>query len=162
MFGNPLIVNRGIDSDRVEGVLQRLPAILAGQPAKLFLLIGINDIADKKPTEAIISSYKKIVTLVRTQSPQTELYLQSVLPVNHTPYNHYIDNRDVEALNRQIARLADGENSHFVPLHEAFLADNKTELAEQFTYDGVHLSGEGYLTWKQLVEPYLLQISTDK
>ncbi|MGP6139931.1 GDSL-type esterase/lipase family protein [Jeotgalibaca sp. A127] len=152
MFGNPKIVNRGIDSDRVGGVLTRLSQIVTGQPAKIFLLVGINDISDQTPLSEIATVYQEIVATIREKTPDTQLFLQSILPVNHSTYGHYIDNQVVVDLNTQIAQFADGHTIHYVALYDTFLADNKLEMAERFTHDGVHLSGEGYANWKKQLE----------
>lgn len=45
LFNNPNIKNRGISSDVSMGVYDRLDPIIKGKPAKIFLMIGINDIA---------------------------------------------------------------------------------------------------------------------
>ena len=44
-LGNKHVRNRGIIGDEVMGVYDRLHQILPGQPAKLFLLIGVNDVS---------------------------------------------------------------------------------------------------------------------
>lgn len=45
LLGNPHVKNRGISGDRTDGVLDRLHVITKGKPAKIFLLIGINDLS---------------------------------------------------------------------------------------------------------------------
>lgn len=45
LFDNPNIKNRGISSDVSMGVYDRLNPIVAGKPAKIFLMIGINDVS---------------------------------------------------------------------------------------------------------------------
>ncbi len=43
--GKKNVRNRGIIGDEVMGIYDRLHQILPGHPAKLFLLIGVNDIS---------------------------------------------------------------------------------------------------------------------
>lgn len=45
LLGNPHVKNRGISGDRADTMLDRLHVITKGKPAKIFLLIGINDLA---------------------------------------------------------------------------------------------------------------------
>ena len=45
LFQNTYVKNRGISGDICMGVYDRLDPIIKGKPAKIFLLIGINDVA---------------------------------------------------------------------------------------------------------------------
>ena len=53
LLGNPHVKNRGISGDRTDGVLDRLHVITKGKPAKIFLLIGINDLSGGRSIEEI-------------------------------------------------------------------------------------------------------------
>ena len=59
LLENPHVKNRGISGDITFGVLQRLKEVTEGKPAKVFLLIGINDISRNIPDELIIDNIKK-------------------------------------------------------------------------------------------------------
>ena len=48
LLNNKHVKNRGISGDICMGVYDRLDAILKGKPAKIFLLIGINDVSRGK------------------------------------------------------------------------------------------------------------------
>lgn len=45
LFSYPNIVNRGIGSDTITGVNNRIDSIVKLRPSKVFLMIGINDIS---------------------------------------------------------------------------------------------------------------------
>ena len=83
LFGMNNIKNRGITSDVISGVEQRLDQVLRGKPKKIFLLIGINDISHKLSAEQIASNYERLVDRIISGSPQTKLYLQSIMPINN-------------------------------------------------------------------------------
>jgi len=82
LFGDARLKNRGISGDVTWGVLDRLSEVTAGKPVKIFLMIGVNDLARGKTVEEIIANYETIVERIRRETPQTQLYIQSVLPVN--------------------------------------------------------------------------------
>ncbi len=42
----------------------------------------------------------------------------------------------------------------FIDIHPDFL-NNKGEMDEKYTYDGVHLTEEGYYLWADLIRDYL-------
>ena len=77
MFHNPLIKNRGISGDVTQGVLDRLGEVVESKPAKIFLMIGINDLARGLTEKEILANIESIIREVRKKSPETKLYLQS-------------------------------------------------------------------------------------
>ncbi len=62
----------------------RLPQVIQLKPAKVFLLIGVNDLKRGVPVEYIVKNYDRIAATLKATLPKTKLYLQSVLPV-HEP-----------------------------------------------------------------------------
>src|SRR5688500_3134149 len=61
LLGNPVVRNRGISGDITFGVLERLHEVTEGAPAKVFILIGINDISRNIPDSVIIGNYEKMI-----------------------------------------------------------------------------------------------------
>ncbi|MBC7615688.1 MAG: sialate O-acetylesterase, partial [Pedobacter sp.] len=78
----PNAKNRGISGDITFGVLERLEEVISRKPAKVFILIGINDISRNIPDEVILSNYKKMVSRIRAGSKKTMIYFYTLLPVN--------------------------------------------------------------------------------
>lgn len=149
LFNNPSVKNRGIGGDRIKGVLLRLPEITESLPKKIFIEIGINDLASQINTSEIKSIYKTIVDSIRSVSPKTKIYIQSVLPTET-----YVKNDSAILLNRKIKKLADENSLTFINLYDKFL-DGNGNLNMQLSYDGVHLNGKGYLIWKEAIESYV-------
>ena len=76
------IKNRGITADVVAGIKDRLPAIIKGRPAQIFIMAGINDISHDLSADSISGMIWDIVSQIRQESPSTGIYVQSLLPVN--------------------------------------------------------------------------------
>ena len=121
LFPNYNTMNRGISADNTFGVLYRLHEVIQRKPKKLFILIGINDISKNIPDEVILHNYKKIIDSIQQQSPSTKIYIQSILPTN----NNYKDFKN----------------------HQ----NKKEHILFVNTDDGLHLTGEGYLKWKEVL-----------
>lgn len=142
-------INRGIGGDVTFGVLHRLEEITQRAPEKLFILIGINDIGKDFPPSIIIDNYRRIVQRVREDSPSTQIYIQSILPVNPMVQNfpqHYDKGRYVVTVNRLLKDLASSNQVHFIDLYPLFL-DDEQNLKTTLTYDGLHLNEAGYNVW---------------
>lgn len=158
LFGNPHVKNRGISGDICMGVYDRLDAVLKGKPAKIFLLIGINDVNRGTPVDTIVSRIGMIVDKVKACSPDTKLYLQSVLPVtDHYKMfeGHTSRWKMVPEINDGLMRLATGKNVTYVDLYSHFVDPATGKMNPDYTNDGLHLLGRGYVRWADIVKPYV-------
>lgn len=153
MLNNKNVVNRGIDSDRITWLNERMPNLLASKPSKVFLKIGINDIWDGKRSPQIVEEYSVILDQFKTIE-NCKVYVQSCLPVNNTEYKHKINNQDVQEVNAQLEKLAHAYGYEYINLYDAFI-NERNELKVEYTHDGAHLTGEGYVVWKEQIEKYI-------
>lgn len=157
LFQNPNVKNRGISGDTTQGVYDRLDALLKGTPAQIFLLIGINNVPRGESADSIAAGIRRIVQRIRQESPATEVLVQSVLPV--TPQYGKFDGHTsrwqlVPEINRRVRRLAQEEKVTYIDLFSHF-ADAEGKMKPKYTNDGLHLKGNGYLLWKEVVQPFL-------
>lgn len=146
--------NRGISGDITFGVLQRLDEVIEGKPAKVFLLIGINDISRNIPDSLIVENYKKIITRIQQASPKTKIYLQTLMPVNNTFTqfkNHYNKDQHIEFINKSLREMAQTCKVQLIDLHPQFL-DSEGKLKKEFTEDGLHLNAAGYTHWASILK----------
>ena len=143
------VQNRGISGDNSFGVLARLPQIVQAEPAKIFLLIGVNDLKREVPANVIISNCERMLSMIKAGSPRTKVYVQSILPVNDTiliePFKK-VTNANVALVNKAYEELAKQYGYNFVNLHEPF-ADAKGQLKRAETPDGLHLKVSSYPAW---------------
>lgn len=153
LLGNTNARNRGISGDISFGVLERLNEVTEGKPAKVFILIGINDISRNIPDSFIVSNYKKIVERIKKESPSTKIYFQTLLPVNNefTQFkNHYNKDEHILHVNEELKKLAQKEKITLVDLYPHFLNAEK-KLDKKYTVDGLHLNADGYKVWKEIL-----------
>jgi lysophospholipase L1-like esterase len=155
LFNNSKIKNRGIAGDRTDGVLLRLNDILSSSPAKIFIMIGYNDLKNGRAIPDILQNFKKIIENIRTNSPQTAIYIHSLLPVHNAVYRGKVDNRDIINLNHQLAKLCERHNVVFIDLFSSFCGDDNQLLAEFASNDGLHLSGKAYLKWRSIIRKFV-------
>lgn len=83
LFDNCHVKNRGIVGDIIPGFFERLDPILKGQPRKIFIMGGVNDISHGVSADSIVSSMTQVVTTIQARCPKTEIYVQSMLPFNN-------------------------------------------------------------------------------
>ncbi len=160
LFPGAMARNRGISGDISAGVLHRLEEIAKGKPKKVFLLIGINDLARNISPDSLVRNILHISHFLRQESPSTQLYVQSLLPVSDVYgkfSGHTGKNTEVLEVNRRLLLLAKENGYNYLDLHSGF-CDAQGKLSQDFSNDGLHLTGKGYLLWKRLVYPHVLDL----
>jgi lysophospholipase L1-like esterase len=141
--------NRGISGDITFGVLERLSEVTEGRPAKVFILIGINDISRNIPDSFIINNYQKIIQRIKKEAPSTKIYFQTLLPVNNefTQFkNHYNKDEHILHVNEELKKMAVKEKITVIDLYPHFMNAEK-KLDKKYTIDGLHLNASGYKVW---------------
>lgn len=159
LFNDPRMKNRGISADRSSWLLDRLDPIIKGQPRKLFLMIGTNDLAAGVTPEAVAANTAVVISRFLMESPKTELYIQSILPVNGVDTqskhkNHWDRGAQIIETNNRLKALCAEYGITYVDLYSALL-DDRGLLDKRYTNDGLHLMGAGYLVWKAQIEKYI-------
>lgn len=152
----PTARNRGISGDITFGVLERLDEVTEGKPAKVFILIGINDISRNIPDSVILDNYKRMIRRIKAASPTTKIYFNTLLPVNNTfgSRAHFNKDEHIQHINEELKKLGAVEKITVIDIHDKFLDADK-RLDKTLTYDGLHLNGEGYTRWAAILKPYL-------
>ena len=148
----PQAKNRGISGDITFGVLDRLQDIIDTKPAKIFILIGINDISRNIPDEVILANYKKMISRIRKDSRRTKIYFNTLLPVNSSFgkfKNHYGKDEHILYLNNEIRKLTT-KRVKVIDLYPVFL-DQDNHLRAELTKDGLHLIPNGYQVWAEFL-----------
>lgn len=157
LFGNPHILNRGINGDVVSGLRERLPSVTAGRPAKIFLLCGVNDISHDLSADSIATALGELIGEIRAQSPATRLYVQSLLPINNS-FGRYKaifgKEQTVRDVNRLLRPIVERSGATWIDVHQLF-ADQEGNLRADLTNDGLHLLAPGYAIWRDALRPYV-------
>ena len=161
LFGDLRMKNRGISGDVTAGVLHRAASLAKGRPAKVFLLIGVNDLARGLSTDSVVRNILTFASYLRQESPATRLYVQSLLPVSKAfgKFGGHTNKGDsILKVNRILREQAAAQGYSYIDLHSSF-CDRSGNMDARYTNDGLHLMGEGYLLWRHLVFPHVHGIS---
>jgi len=158
LLTNPKAKNRGISGDTTDGVLFRLGEVTRSKPAKVFLLIGINDLSRGVSRDTVYLNICRIAQKIRKDSPKTQVYIQSILPVNDSFglfKNHTNKTDDVLWVNAQLKTCCAKEQFQYIDLYSRFKMVDSERLNPQLTNDGLHLTGDGYFLWAEIIKPYI-------
>ncbi|MDF9798347.1 lysophospholipase L1-like esterase [Catalinimonas alkaloidigena] len=153
------VINLGKGGDTVEGVLFRLDEAIQLEPAKIFLLIGINDIRYGLKKSVIIDNYDLLIRIIKEKSPYTELYVQSVFPlIEKSEHSQQATNEKIVDINQSIKRLTDIYGIQYVDLYGFFTFHS--QLKPEYTDDGLHLNEKGYKLWERVIHGFVYSNDT--
>lgn len=152
------VVNSGISGNTTEDILDDMKKrVYNYNPSKVFLLIGTNDLIHDISVEEIVSNIEKIVNEINSNKPQTEIYVESVYPVNDNLDEDKVDvrnNDDIMEINKKIKEYCDENNYTYINMYDKLL-DDDGNFSEEFTDDGLHPNGKGYEAITEELKKYL-------
>ncbi|HJF33837.1 MAG TPA: GDSL-type esterase/lipase family protein [Sporosarcina psychrophila] len=147
-FPDEVVLNRGIRNDVSKGVVNRIKEVVGRNSKEAYLMIGVNDIrysTDRKNFQ------KHITAIVKSfESENSKLFIQSILPVNNKLFGNEVSNEKVNQFNEVLQRIAEENGIEYIDLHSSFV-DQNGQLDEKYTIDGLHLNGEGYKVWMDVL-----------
>ncbi|HUW92728.1 MAG TPA: GDSL-type esterase/lipase family protein [Bacteroidales bacterium] len=157
LLGNKKCLNRGISADVTEGILLRLYAITRVKPSKIFLMIGVNDLSKGRSVEQITEAYRLILDRVKAETPRTDIYIESVLPVNPVTglsAAHRNKTEMIMQLNASLRSLAAEYGYPYIDLF-TLMADENNYLPKKYSIDGLHLTYAAYKVWADAIREML-------
>lgn len=150
LFKSYKVKNRGIGGNNSKHILGRIKGIAQGHPKKIFLDVGLNDIRSSMPLDYIFFNYKAILSIIKQESPTTQIYVQSVLPVGQTEKKY---EKSIMAFNQIMEKYCQEQHINYLNLYHSFVEDGI--LKPNLTYDDIHLNGNGYEVWKEEITDFV-------
>ena len=157
LFDNCHVKNRGIVGDIIPGFFERLEPILKGQPRKIFIMGGVNDISHGVSADSIVSAMTQVVTTIQARCPKTEIYVQSMLPFNNdVRLWKLLKGREQVVVdgNKGLESMCQRLGVTFINLYPPFVGEDG-KMKSEYTNDGLHLMGGAYLIWRDALLPYI-------
>ncbi len=150
-FPDYVVVNLGISGETVEGLLARRERIRSQieVPEYVFLMSGINNIANEQ--YGMIESYREVVRNLVTWYKQSNVVIQSILPVDLP----WINNSIISEVNRNLEKIALEYTATFLDIYTTFIDAKGHPKIGYLSEDGVHLAYKGYEVWANEVEKIL-------
>jgi hypothetical protein len=139
--------NRGIGQDTSAGLLRRWDDTVAPLSASdIFILIGTNDVLRGQDERTATNLHD-----ILAKSGTGRIHVLSVLPTRR----HGDVNERIRLLNRHLAETVRAAQAEWIDLNPCF-ANDDGDLCRKFTYDGLHLTGEGYAVLAEIIRNHLV------
>ena len=158
------IRGRGNSGANSKELLYNFDNLVKGNPSKVFLMIGTNDLAsdaDINSPDSVAGRIIEFLSTTRNKLPEAEIYYQSILP-------SLIANRTqakTEKTNDIVRNWISNQNDPkitYVDLYTPFLGENGALLnsfpspsPDALSYDGLHLTQKGYKIWLDIIKDYV-------
>ena len=120
---------------------------------KIVIELGINDLNTTVPTKMVVYAGVAFLGLVKKISPNSEVYVMSVLPLNETLMKGKSSNKEISEYNFKISSWAKNNHMQYIDAYSVLL-DERGQLNQLYTIDGLHLNEIGYSKLASVLKPY--------
>ena len=162
-FDNDDYVNSGISGNTAEDILNDMKKrVYDYSPKQIFLLVGTNDdMATDLEDDEAIQSIENIISRIKENLPDTELYVESIYPINDSDDDKIKPwvvgdrkNENIREMNEQIKQICEDYEVTYIDLY-SILSDEDGNLKLEYTEEGLHISEEGYQVITDELKKYL-------
>ena len=132
-------------------------------PSKVILLIGTNDYLDNSTPDEVASNIKEIVQEIHKHRKNTEIYIESIYPINKSLKKEMVANRDNDKIietNKKIKDICKEKNLTYIDMYNE-LIDEDGNFNKKYTYDGLHPNTLGYARISQVLSQYIYKNKKD-
>lgn len=147
----PGSLNMGVSGDRAQWLRSRLPSydFLVNAQCSV-LAIGINDLSAERDVASIADDVIGTAELIRGHA---DLILSAILPVEEGAILNggVLRNQNILQINERLFNWCRELDDCFFANSTPALANGDGSLKDEFHIDGVHLSNEGYRTWRNVL-----------
>lgn len=148
IFTGISIANRGIAGDTTTGILNRMNTITNTGAKQAFIMIGTNDISANENIDIVFNNYVEI--LHQLDANNIRPIVQSTLLTYDKPKTQ---NDTINQLNDRLKDYCSKVGITYIDLNK-YLASNG-KLESKYSYDGLHLNGQGYAVWSEVISKYI-------
>lgn len=145
-FPDRVTHNLGISANTTDDVVARLDDVIALRPEAVVLLIGTNDLGQRKSVEHIVRNIEYLLVTLRRSLPGARMLVQSIMPRGREFA------AQIQDANRHLRQFAPSVNAQYLDLWPT-LALEDGELDPALSDDRLHLTAAGYERWLDELRP---------
>ncbi len=118
----------------------------------IYIMLGINELGWVY-NSIFIQKYEELIDKIKEVKPECEIILQSIIPVTKTKSDNdkIYNNNKIKEYNKLIKELANKKKIKFIDL-VPIITDEKGNLPENASSDGIHLNKEYCLKWLECLK----------
>ena len=144
VFPDKVVCNLGLRGDTLQGMKNRVEQVKLLKPKTVYLMAGINDVANNSVIE-FREQYETLLKTIIDQNPTAELFVFNMLPVNDVDFIISCNNEQIKRCNSIITHLSTVYGIPCVDLYTLY--ESFDLLPKDMTVDGIHLTKDAYQLW---------------
>ncbi len=161
-YENMPVVNSGVEGDTTGNILNHMKErVYDYNPSKVILLVGTNDLDDfyHLTVDDVFENIKDIVHKIEENRKYTEIYLESLYPINKNKESGTIkekSNERIKELNEKLKEFCADNGYTYIDVYSR-LIDEDENLKSEYTEDGLHIEKDGYEVITEEIKKYILK-----
>lgn len=152
VFPDKVVCNLGLRGDTLQGMIDRVEQVKILDPKVVFLMAGINDVANSN-CNVFAKLYLSLLNIIQNTIPHAKVIIQSLMPVNDKSFIISCNNHQIKSHNEMILSLALEMNIPYVDLFALY--EEEGVLPQKYTTDGIHLRRYSYVKWYSVINNLL-------
>lgn len=152
-FPDEPVINRGFGGSQMSDLIHFAGRIVTPYGPRLILVYeGDNDVAAGKTAEQVFTDYRRFVSLMRNQLPDTRIAFIAIKP--SLARRSLMD--EMRKANEWIeAYAAARDYLDYIDVFTPMLGEDGEPSPHIFLEDGLHMNAAGYAIWAEAIRPYL-------
>jgi lysophospholipase L1-like esterase len=150
------VIQRGFGGAKINDMLHFADRLVdVPSPKAIVVFAGTNDISPMavKPAAEIVADWSAFVEQARLTHPTVPIYYIAITP----SLRRWGIWPKAQHANQQIQQAVDADPSqHFIDTTDVLLNDKGEPNRDLYLFDGLHLSGEGYKRWTDVIRGRLI------
>jgi lysophospholipase L1-like esterase len=147
-LANSHVKNAGFAGYLMPHILKVIDKLIDKKPKYIFLEGGINDFRYGKSVDKTFEVFKSACGMIKARSPNSRVFIQSVLPTNSDTLNVKI-----KAYNQKIQDYSMNNGLIYIDTYSKFIENNR--INPDLTLDGIHLNQYGYFVWLEQIKKFI-------
>lgn len=152
VFPEKVVCNLGLRGDTIQGMIDRVEQVRTLQPKQVFLMAGINDVAQVSADE-FETLYNCLLDGITTALPDATIIIQNMLPVNNKYFSVNCDNAQIDTFNGMIKKIAEERKMDYLDVYSLY--EDNGQLSASLTRDGLHLITVAYARWYDYLKEFV-------
>jgi lysophospholipase L1-like esterase len=155
-----------VEGNNVHPIYQGKPvavcdAVKEIQPSRIFINLGINELAGSNAIQRTIYNYCQLVYNLKLSSPDSKIYVVSLSPMTKSHETSTFNNDTIKEFNKNLQKFAEPWGVTYVDL-ASILTNEQGALPESYSTDGyVHLTNTVYSYWGNYFKKYATEHIND-
>lgn len=137
-----------------------VPLIAQKKPKRIFVLLGVNDMDEYVTDKIFKERYLKLITLLKQKSPNSKIYIESILPVDDKVTKKVVNsniarpnNEKIEKFNEVLKEVAQESGCYYLDLNKNL----KIHTEGMYLKDGIHFKKEFHYLWLDLIQKEIIK-----